>query len=190
MYTGKEMKGVMISIEKDSFVKYSANTHNGNIVSDINYVIVPIVSSRTPKDVIYINHPNERKIPFIIDANTRGISIKNNLLGVYKNKEWEFQNECRLAFFIIPNESGRMDNSALNHLVETIIESTPIKKKDSDEDMIYYDLAMEDDIFNDIGITLSPRVTESEKNIIESLINTYCPNAKIINSKYESYFKK
>ena len=42
-----------------------------------------------------------------------------------------------------------------------------------------YDLALKDDIFDNMEITLSPAATAGQRVIVESLLKQYAPKAKI-----------
>ncbi len=50
----------------------------------------------------------------------------------------------------------------------------------------YYDLRLKEDVLNNLIITLSPSVTESQRIIVSALVDKYAPNATIRESSLGS----
>ena len=47
----------------------------------------------------------------------------------------------------------------------------------------YLDLSISDDAYKDIEIMTGPRMSDGDKLILDSLVRTFCPSARIVRSK-------
>lgn len=199
MYAGQNMKGVRIKLPIHIFSKKYFNnlfyTSNQILVEkdetffsyiDIenpilkDYSVVPIQENLL-KEVIYTNnetllYPNIfiEKVSNNGHINKETKSINFNNLGRYKQKYWTFQNEYRYMFHIAPWSRDELFNSTLQkHLA--IFE----RLKTNNLNIEYYDESVDFEKFKDMTITMSPKLSDGEKLIVQLLIKEYNPNARI-----------
>ena len=92
--------------------------------------------------------------------------------GYYKNKRWEFQDEVRFVLYSLPINPLL---EGVNPEISSIVMQSLLGNKSLP--FHYYDMGLKDEIFNTLEITLSPSATESQKLIVQALIDKYAPNA-------------
>lgn len=102
------------------------------------------------------------------------VSPKN--LGLYKNKRWEFQEECRFVLFIVPGNDKLNTPNFISGFNDMLYIAW---SKGIEPSIVFYDMQLRDDIFDTMEITLSPNILESQKIIVDSLVRTYAPQAII-----------
>lgn len=121
----------------------------------------------------------EKLIPQIIEQEEKGVSLGFGKLGNVKNQYWEFQKEWRyvLQFFRVPISDLQNVQEKLVNEFNKIIEGKDERIFD------YYDLEIDDGAFNEMIITPSPKITPGNKVLLESIIEKYNPEAKIIESQ-------
>ena len=121
----------------------------------------------------------EKLIPQIIEQEEKGVSLCFGKLGNVKNQYWEFQKEWRyvLQFFRAPI-------SDLQNVQEKLVNEFNKIIAGKDERIFdYYDLEIDEDAFAEMIITPSPKITPGNKLLLESIIEKYNPEAKIIESQ-------
>jgi len=104
------------------------------------------------------------------------IGLELNKLAKYKSEYWSVENEYRIVLLMIP-----IENTAVT--VEEINQSSYnnlIKKHYPQFDS--YFLEFEKASLNSMEITLGPKATYGDEIIINSLVEKYNPNAKLIKS--------
>ena len=117
--------------------------------------------------VRYSSEPNHLhpQLTDFISINIDGTyDLKGNLneLGLYKRKEWEVQKEVRYSFCLLPHsEDGTLDID-----VESGLNKMPFP-------CCY--VALSDDGFNSIEITLGPCIGETDKERANSLMEKHFP---------------
>lgn len=198
MYGG-DTGGVRISLEQEMFKEYLvSDTQIGNlqfqgaILSKIplqdmvnpNFFILPIQDYKNDmfyrhikyvddvsyftKDAIQINNIHENRGDLHVDTKS---------FGYYKNNRWKFQDEVRFVLCALPMNpilEGK------NPEISSMVIQSLLGNKSLPFD--YYDMRLKDNAFENLEITLSPSATESQKLIVQALIDKYAPKAKVKNS--------
>ena len=200
MYAGNEMKGVRIKLPTFILHKHKLNSYsdkrrkqNGEIHDKHEIIGDDFYSYIDPTDfynmgcctapiqeniLINIEYTNISNLlyPKVASYNKENNSINLNtgIIGKYKHKYWEFQQELRYKIFVTPWSKEEM----LNATPESIIEMFN-KLKYNNINFEYIDMRTDKDKFKDMTIRLSPKATYAERIIIESLLKEYNPKAKI-----------
>lgn len=201
MYAGPNMKGVRIKLpshifSKKSFRMKQSSVENGNYTSqngagyysyiDINdmnlqqYTVVPMQENLLQKVVYtkeqHLLYPNVFTETNINSQSSKKLTKTVNFkdVGKYKQAYWSFQDEYRYIFTAAPWNK----DEALNCSVE---DHTRLFDRLANDylKINYHDEAVDANKFEDMIITLSPRVTAGERVIVELLIKEYNSNAKI-----------
>lgn len=102
----------------------------------------------------------------------RKVNIEN--IGVYKSKQWEFQNEYRYKFIIVPWTFNELKNITFEDQ-QKIFNRLITHNLSFD----YIDLELDHKKMKDMEITIGPRANLAQKQIIYSLVNDLNPNAHI-----------
>ena len=187
MYTSN-MSGVRIKLHIRPFRKYS-------YVSTPNLTVTPVTQFYIPQNQItgndYLITPTEGvfvtkvkytsnqeelypKIGIKTDSSMR---LDMNEVGKYKRSEWDFQKEWRYRMLCFPMSMESLNTKLGAAICMQRIESGyDMQKK-------YIDLDIEESYFKDIEIMRGPKMSEGEKVLLDILVKTYCPTAKIINSE-------
>lgn len=207
MYTNNGI-GVRISIDKDMFYEYenpdslvvnglpfsAKGIYNRTITPlhdwlNVRDSVMPV--STEEKDFIYkkieyvddINKATADIVKRVDYGNNKGrIFIQHPKIGKYKHKRWIFENETRFVLLIFPvgvfssvedfmkGYEQQMYSSWCNGTIPSIN---------------HYDMRLKDTVFDDMEITLSPSMSESNRIIVESLINRFAPKSVIKESSLE-----
>lgn len=126
------------------------------------------------RKVEYVNE-NTQIIPDVIDyiqINPDGThNFTGNFLdiGKYKRDCWAFQSEYRYGLLFIPHDGNgrfRMD----------------LRNNANDMPFWHLDLRISDEAFQDIEIMTGPRMSQGDKVLLETLVQVYCPTARIVSS--------
>ncbi|QSX09511.1 DUF2971 domain-containing protein [Alkalibacter rhizosphaerae] len=203
MYTNIS-EGVRIRLPKDPFQEYEFNQEifrkisNTNItVEDIgkvillpeemcktDYTILPYMKKDLLKQVQYTDNLDELCPKIIhIDEVTKRFNVEMGQLGLFKNHYWNFQREWRYIFWVYP--FGFYEMIAKGNAVSTNLFMKLLEGKDLPFN--FYFLQIDPLKFKNMEITLSPKVSEGNRLITETLIEEYNPEAKIVES---DLFKK
>lgn len=204
MYTG-DMRGVRISFPEQLFKnkKIIAGNYNGVVFPDDfhspfefnelcteKYIIMPIFNDKNSflKDIIY-----DDKYPDIYKSNTRDENgnFETNLyeFGKYKSEKWSFQKECRFILHCVPFlplDHDKIMNSRdkqIDLINQSIFENHPNEAR-------YIDVDIEEANYNGIIVSLGPLSTESDKIIVESLLQRYTTNFKLEDSSLKGVIRK
>ena len=109
-----------------------------------------------------------------IQGNRGDLQVDMKPFGYYKNKRWEFQDEVRFVLYSLPiNPILQGANPELS----SIITQSLLRNKSLP--FHYYDMKLKDGAFNKLEITLSPSATESQRLIVQALIDKYAPYATL-----------
>lgn len=198
MYAGNEMNGVRIKLPIYIFPKYKLNPYNhrryeqdgithddfktiGNDfysyinVDNFRNMIVPLQENILNN----VEYTNDQKLlyPEVLSYNEHknSYSLKIGLLGKYKYKSWEFQQEVRYKIFINPWRKEEFLETKSPEALITLFN----RFKDSNLPFEYIDLDVNKNKFEDMTIRLSPKAILADKIIVESLLKEYNPNAII-----------
>ena len=108
------------------------------------------------------------------------IELKIGDLGKFKNTHWEFQQEWRyimsftaMDFKASMEEMPKLFSQRVLRLLQGV-EIPPFR---------YYDLDIDPRYFEEMEITCSPQMTYGNRVILETLVEKYNPNAKIVDSE-------
>ncbi|EIF6153936.1 DUF2971 domain-containing protein [Clostridium perfringens] len=208
LYTSK-MRGVRIGLPKFPFKKYKFKKGMYGLTEDVETFLNLEKIYHENKASILAEMPllleveytddHEKLTPAIRECNdidgmikfiktgeignNKSISSKYNIikLGKFKRKNWSFQKELRYVINCSPTpiKEFEFDPSIDKHReffrrIEDENYPAPYEK-------IF--LEIDDKCLNNIEILIGPKVTEGEKIIIKSLIDTYCPKANLKESK-------
>lgn len=112
-----------------------------------------------------------------IHDNRATMNMEMKPFGSYKNKRWKFQQESRFVLYALPcNPFLECTNPEISSIVMNALLQNKVLP------FTHYDLRLKDDIIDNMVITLSPSVTDSQRIIVTALRDKYIPNAKIENS--------
>ncbi len=143
-------------------------------VLERNYVTAFAGVNDYVRQVIYTDEIDQL-IPALLQKNDDGsISVDFNKLGMHKSTAWEFQHEWRYlfyAFMLKANTNGAykctlsdMNNPKILWGIDNI------------------DIEITDDAFNDMEIVMSPKISESNRTILNLLKKEYNPSLRICES--------
>lgn len=108
------------------------------------------------------------------------IYLNTGSLGKYKNTHWEFQKEWRymMTFMSMDFKAGidRMEKSFTLSVNNMLLGKEPPPFR-------FYDLDIDPQYFEEMEITCSPQMTAGNRILVELLVDTFNPNAKICESQ-------
>lgn len=160
---GDSTHGVRIELDSDMFVIEGKNIaphfFNDTFRSVYRIMAMPILSCGLLRDIQYIDDVGVIKNNVFHDiASQKAIDFEE--IGIYKGKDWAFQQECRFLFQMIPLINGRVDvNYVFNYNISP--------------ELPYIDVPIKEDCLNQIQVMLGPKVTEAEETIVSSLMQMF-----------------
>lgn len=101
-------------------------------------------------------------------------------LGVYKNKYWSFQGEWRYILYFFPFGYKEMVDDSINNSNQKMLRKI---HEGVDLPFNYYLLKLDQKKFEQMHITLSPKISEGNRLILELLVDKYNPKAVISESE-------
>ena len=128
--------------------------------------------------VEYTDDP-KKLYPRILKDEGERFTLVLGELGKYKNLHWKFQNEWRYILNILPFdinqpvEKSLMDFQMIANKMKLGLERQPFP---------HYDMVISNEAFNDMEITLSPRISGGSRIIVQNLLEKYNPQATLIES--------
>ncbi len=194
MYAGDKM-GVRIGLEKDMFRKhlyvnpvFGGQQWTGSMLLPLakeqleapDHFVLPILTFNGEffyRKVQYVDDVREKtNNAVVITPDAQGHATANiafGEIGKYKHKRWDFQKETRFVLTILPfNPLLANPNEVGSIAVNSYMQNKPIG-------FDKYFMHLDEDVLNNIEITLSPNATEGQRIIVESLAVQYAPNATI-----------
>lgn len=159
MYSKMEA-GVRIKAETNLFETghvLSGEISGYKLYNDNRYLFPPEL-----KKVIYTDEI-KKIIPKIVCGDKHSWSQKE--FGIYKNKAWEFQSEWRYIVRVWPGKN--FDNEDEN--IEIIYNKFSLTM----DSYIYLNIVPK--MFDKLEITLSPKISEGNRVIVDTLKYKYCP---------------
>lgn len=180
------MTGIRIKMCKNPFVFDQTKLY---YYEDLNKIFdIPFAKEIMHKNNLYYypNLPLLRKVNYTKDENLifpepinylhknsdGTFDITGNFIDInkYKRDCWQFQNEWRYGLLFFPHDAqGRL--------------KMQLEVNANDMPFWHIDLPLSDEALNDIEIVTGPRMTEGDKILLKSLIDTYCPSAIIKDSQ-------
>lgn len=117
--------------------------------------------------------------PRILKEDGERFSLALGELGKYKNLHWKFQSEWRYILNILPLD---LNQPVEKSMLESQIMANKMKLGLEKQLFPYYDMYISDEAFEDMEVTLSPRISGGSKIIVQSLVEKYNPSAKLTES--------
>ena len=117
--------------------------------------------------------------PRILKEEGGSFSLALGELGKYKNLHWKFQSEWRYILNILPLD---LNQPVEKSMLESQIMANKMKLGLEKQPFPYYDMYISDEAFEDMEVTLSPRISGGSKIIVQSLVEKYNPSAKLTKS--------
>lgn len=111
--------------------------------------------------------------------NPNRFTICMNKLGICKNTHWSYQNEWRYMFLIMPFNAFSTNNSE----DEFNIVANQMRLGIAQQPFDHFDLSIDDDAFNSMEITMSPKISNGNRIVVQSLVEKYNNSAKLIESE-------
>ena len=195
MYASLE-QGIRIKLKKNPFKQYtitedelkslfshSASIPGGNaLLTNIPFKDLIDYKVCTPQIIAPQNFltkieytEDENKIyPNIVELNESNFSVKIGSLGKYKNLYWSFQNEWRYILTFFPLDLTKNPDEVLHDFQ---VYANLVRYDFKIEIFDYYDLYIDDQYFEQMEITFSPKMSLGNQIIVESLIEKYNPKA-------------
>lgn len=164
MYTNN--KGVRIGLEEDMFISYPCGEKRSFFESDKivgNAFISKFTNFPDIYDILYVTNPEEN-IKKIVEQVGTGAFIKTDQMGMYKRKEWAFQQECRFKINVNPINPKFINGNTdiIGSIAPSIASNTPVN-------VSYIDVRLDEAKLNSIEIMMGPMTTLGEKVIVEYL---------------------
>ncbi|KMZ55516.1 DUF2971 domain-containing protein [Dorea sp. D27] len=159
---GSPLQSIIPLAEMFSKGFFTIQAINKNILFKVEYT--------DDKDKLY---------PQLLKDEGEGFSIALDELGKYKNLHWAFQREWRYILNVLPLDLNQpIENLFRNFEITT----NKIRLDSEKQPLSYYDMHLSDEAFENMHITLSPRISTGNRIIIQSLIEKYNPSAIISDS--------
>ena len=177
MYASME-SGVRIGLPKNPFKRYPAQATVKETGELINYdVLIPL--EELYQKGIYTTAYDKLSILVKMDYNNDinllepkilgedGKSLVFSTFGKYKSEYWKFQKEWRyLLWFDKPDPWNNGNNFFEEVLAGNV--TLPIN---------YFDLKIDDGCFNKMEVLISPKMSEGNRILLDTLIKRYNPTA-------------
>lgn len=195
MYGG-DRGGIRISMDHEMFQEYPVRDlefnglkSTGCFMSKIpsqdmqnpNFFIIPIHQYENDmffRDIQYVDDIHEYTKDKIrlsdIHDNRATMNMEMKPFGYYKNKRWKFQEESRFVLYVLPCNPFL---EGANPEVSSIVMNSLLQNKVVP--FFHYDLRLKDAAIENLVITLSPSITESQRIMETALRDQYIPNAII-----------
>lgn len=121
-----------------------------------------------------VEYTNDRDklYPRLLHSGETNFSIALGELGRHKNLHWAFQSEWRYILNFLPLN---LNQPIENLLFDFQIIANKMRLGLEKQPFPFYDMHISDDAFDDMQITLSPRISAGSRIIVENLIEKYNP---------------
>lgn len=133
------------------------------------FVPIQMTAAGLLNKVQYTNDPN-KLYPHILEEDEKGFSLALGELGKCKNLHWTFQHEWRYILHILPFNLIQASPKVLSDVQLT---ANKMKEGLAKQPFPYYDMQLSDTAFDNMEITLSPRISAGSRIIVESLAEKY-----------------
>jgi len=112
-------------------------------------------------------------------------------LAGYKSKKWMFQTEVRYVIMALPSPPIQPDKDSVSNLVNNF-SSFLIKslQDNTGPNKDFFDVNISQVAIDNIKITLAPLATESDKIIVEALLQKHTKNGTLSNSSLTHTIRK
>lgn len=195
MYGG-DKGGVRIGLEQRMFKEYPVSNIELGFGEAQGYMMskIPPQDMTNPHFFImpFMNYDNDlfyRHVRYVNDVfsytkdaikltNIKGdrgnLEVDMKPFGYYKHTRWDFQNESRFVLYVFPyNPLVEGANPEISTIVtQSYLNNIALPFDD------YY-MHLNDVVFEDMEITLSPSATDAQRIIVECLKEKYAPQAHI-----------
>lgn len=199
------MKGVRLRLPTFPFIKYDYNIGEYNFTesceSYIDYKKIyhdskVTVMPNNPK-LINIEYTDNEEFLFpkinTTDMDINKQQMQTSKIGKYKRTCWNFQKEWRYLILFYPFSEKEFINNIFKIITANLTEeqtdssmqelmASPIRTLLNINTQIpyeYFDLHVLPGLIDNIEITIGPKMTLEEKEIVKLAANEYCKNAKI-----------
>lgn len=141
------------------------------------FLFIPYTVNYDTFDVIYCDD-NEQQIKKSISVslnkdNTKSYTIENAAPAIVKNSIWSFQEECRFILKLLP--TSVIEPSGMKYNVEDLLEILSVEQE-------YFDIQLNEEMLNNIQVTLAPSTSEAEQIIVQTLLKEYTTGGKVSTS--------
>lgn len=132
--------------------------------------ICPMAMSQNILHRVQYTQEYDKLYPKLVTINGEQFAIALGELGKYKNIHWEFQKEWRymLLFFPLnfnqPIQTMSVEAQIMGNKILHGLEKQPFP---------YYDMTLDNEVFEDMEITMCPQISEGNRIIIKSLVDKY-----------------
>lgn len=204
LYT-PEMHGVRIGLPKFPFKKYDYKKGEYNLKQDVQGSYINLEELiKTNKTSITIDSPllinvdytNDENLlkPQIITVtetkvssfgkveNTTNVNYDFSKIGKYKRTHWEFQKEVRYWILCAPYSISEASSHMSNPMELMNFGKSKMEDKNMSPPISEYYLNLSEEALSKMEILLSPLSSSGEKIIVNTLVEKYCPSAKVENS--------
>lgn len=142
------------------------------------FISIQAVNNQLLSKVEYTDD-TEKLYPCILKEEGEGFSLALGKLGKYKNLHWAFQREWRYILNILPLD---LNQPVKKSMIDSQIMANKLKLGIEKQPFPHYDLVISDEAFEDMEITLSPRISGGSRIIVQTLLEKYNPSATLSES--------
>lgn len=172
-------RGIRIGLKFPALKQADSKTGALIADNDIQYEDFLLLPNLEP--ITKVEYTNDSKLlyPKILGSST----IQPSLLGRYKSTLWEFESEYRYILYAIPHPK---DNPTKKISVREYSNLLSSQRPISAKSVL---IGIDEISFDNMIITLGPKTSESDRTIVESLIQNFCPSAKVVESSLKGYYR-
>jgi len=201
MYT-PNMSGVRLQVNGELFNKYEHPGELGGLklpsdpyyspippdeIFGEGYWIMPAIPTVFPQDIIYTDD-HELLFPTIKVSGQGKTTWNQHLIGKYKRNAWKFQEETRFRVQVYPTEGNirsLVENAYTPGSAEKIQDRLHrLMELNTTPPITNIFLHLADDALASLSILKGPKCSHADGVIIESLVEKYCPDAKVLESEF------
>lgn len=118
----------------------------------------------------------EKLYPHILKEDGEQFTLVLGDLGKHKNLHWEFQKEWRYILNFLPLDLNQPVEQSFKNFQLT---ANRIRMGLEKQPFPYYDMSISDNAFENMDITLSPRISAGNKVIVDTLVSKYNPATNV-----------
>lgn len=191
MYT-PNMAGVRVKLPRTMFKNYELiSDRSRGMVSDFkncilpierlhgqNYIVMPEVYDKFHR-VEYTDDPTKLRQRLLTKKEDGTNLIAFGSLGRYKRTEWAFQSEWRYCLLILPSVPPPGGSYADPEYLDAFLRETGQVVIGNPCPFDSFFLELNDDAFESMEILLGPKHSAGDRAIVEALIKSHNPKAKL-----------